>query len=132
MTNALYPKYKEALLSTGVNLSSGNVKVLLIDTASYTYSASHQYLSDVATAARVATSGNLASKTVASGVFDAADLTITTVSGATVESIIMFRDSGTEGTSELVAYIDQGTGFVLTPSGGDVVITWSASGIFTL
>lgn len=131
MANALYPKYKEVILSTGLNLTSLNLKVSLIDTGTYTYNTAHQFLSSVT--GIVATSGNLASKTVTNGVFDAADITITAVSGVTVEALIIYNDTGSAATSNLIAYIDTGvTGLPLTPNGGDVTITWNASGIFAL
>jgi hypothetical protein len=131
MANALYPLYKQLILGAGLNLSSLNIKVLLVDTGTYTYSAAHDFHNDVS--GIVATSGNLASKTVTNGTFDAADITITGVSGATAEAIIVYRDSGSSATSELIAYFDTGvTGLPLTPNGGDVTIQWNASGIFAL
>ena len=46
---------------------------------------------------------------------------------------MIYIDTGSSGTSRLVAYIDTGvTGLPLTPNGGDVSITWNASGIFAL
>lgn len=131
MANALYPPYKELLLGAGLNLTSLNVKVLLVDTGTYTYSAAHDFHADVS--GIVATSGNLASKTVALGVFDAADITFTAVSGSSIEAIIIYRDSGVSATSELIAYIDTGvTGLPVTPNGGDITIQWNASGIFAI
>lgn len=47
MANALYPKFKESLLQASVSLSSGTVKVALVDTGTYTYSPAHQYLSSL-------------------------------------------------------------------------------------
>lgn len=133
MANALYPKYKEVILGAGLNLTSLNLKVVLVDTGAYTYSAAHQFLSDIAVGARIATSGNLASKTVTNGTFDAADITITAVSGTTVEALVIYNDTGTASTSNLIAYMDTGvTGLPFTPNGGDVTITWNASGIFAL
>lgn len=49
---------------------------------------------------------NLTSPTVTSGVADAADTTFTAVSGATVEAVAIFRDTGTTTTSRMVALID--------------------------
>jgi hypothetical protein len=70
--------------------------------------------------------------TVDTGVFDADDLTpaFTSVSGATVESISLLRDTGTPSTSELIGYWDAATGLPLTPNGGDVNVSFNASGIF--
>lgn len=131
MANALYPKFKQALLTAGLDVEADNIKVCLVDTGTYTYNAAHDFLDDVS--GIVATSGNLASKTIVDGVFDAADITITGVSGATVEAIIIYKDSGSAATSNLIAYLDTGvTGLPLTPNGGDVTIRWNASGIFAL
>lgn len=49
---------------------------------------------------------NLTSPTVTNGVLDAADPTITAVSGATVEAYVIFRDTGTTTTSRMVLYVD--------------------------
>lgn len=131
--NALYPTYKQLILGAGLNLTTLNLKVVLVDTGAYTYSAAHDFLDDIAVGARIATSGNLASKTVTSGTFDAADITITAVSGTTVEALVIYNDTGTAATSNLIAYMDTGvTGLPFTPNGGDVTIQWSGSGIFAL
>jgi len=135
MANHIYPKYKEALLSgsTGISLTSSNVRLILIDAADYTYSASHDFLDDVPTAARVATSGNLTGKTVTDGVFDADNVTLTSVTGDQSEALIIYIHTGTESTSRLVAYLDTGwTGLPVTPSGGDINIIFHSSGIFAL
>jgi len=126
MANAIYPSAKQAFLSAGINLTSDTVKAVLVDTGAYTYSASHANLSDIPAPARIATSGALASKTITNGVFDAADTTITAVTGSTVEAIAIFKDTGTATTSSLIAYLDTGTGFPFTPNGGDCVISWDS------
>ncbi len=49
MTAAIYPKYRKALMngSSNVDLSGGNVQVILIDEGAYTYDARHDFLDDV-------------------------------------------------------------------------------------
>jgi hypothetical protein len=134
MANALYPLWKEQLLqfTANNNLSAGTVKVALIDTGTYTYSAAHQFYSS-ATAAAVGTPQTIGSKTFTNGVFDGADVTFTTVTGSTVEALILYIDTGSAATSPLVAYIDTSvTGLPVTPNGGNIAITWNASGIFAL
>lgn len=133
MANAIYPKYKEAILGGGANtdLLTGNVKVALIDTGTYTYSAAHQFLSDLSGV--VGTAVTLGSKTVTNGLFDAADPALSSVSGATAEALVIYIDTGTAGTSPLVSYHDTGvTGLPVTPNGGNINIAWNASGIFQL
>jgi hypothetical protein len=133
MANALYPKWKEAIEQATANSSlSGTVKVALVDTGTYTYSAAHEFYSSVS-AAVIGTPQTLGSKTFTDGVFDAADVTYSTVSGNTVEALVIYIDTGTAGTSRLVAYIDTGvTGLPVTPNGGDINVQWNASGIFAL
>jgi len=130
MANAVYPLYKQALIqgTAGTSLT-GTLKAVLIDTAVYTYSAAHDFYNDVSAGA-VGTPGTIGSKTYTNGLLDGADVTFTAVSGASCEAIILFLDTGTAGTSALVAYIDTGvTGLPVTPNGGDITITWNASGI---
>lgn len=134
MANAIYPKYKESLLTgdSNISLTSGTVKCALVDTGTYTYSASHQFLSDLSGV--VGTAGTIgATKSVTSGTFDGADVTYSAVTGNSVEALVIYIDTGVAGTSRLVAYLDTGvTGLPVTPNGGDITVTWNASGIFTL
>jgi hypothetical protein len=134
MANTLYPKWKEALLQASANSAlTGTMKAILVDLADYTYNAAHDFLDDVPSGARVATSAALASKTYTNGVFDVADFGFTAVTGDPSEALIVFIDTGTEGTSRLVAYIDSGvTGLPVTPNGGDINLTVNASGLFAL
>lgn len=134
MANAVYPKWKESLINGDANVQlSGNVKVVLVDLADYTYSAAHQYLSDVAVAGRVATSANLATKTFTNGLFDAADTTFTAATGDPSEAIIVYIDTGVATTSRLVAFFDTGvTNLPVTPNGGDINVIFNASGIVQL
>ena len=137
MANRLYSLYKQSLLGTGVNLATGTVKVQLVDTGAYTFSDTHQFLSSIPAAARIGTPVTLGSKTVASGVFDAADSTFTSVpagtgTAANVEAMVIYRDTGDATTSDLVAYIDAATGLPFTPDGGNQNVTWPSAGIFNL
>ena len=134
MASALYPSFKEALLSQNpsIDLDADTIKAALIDTGTYTYSSAHNFFDDVSGV--VGTAQTLGSKTVTGGVFDAADSTFTSVTGATVEAIIIYKDTGAAGTSPLIAYIDTGTGFPVTPNGGNIVVAWDsgANKIFAL
>lgn len=133
MANAIYPLYKQALLdaSANVDINDGTVKVALVDTGVYTYSATDEFLTSLTGV--VGTAQTINNTTVTNGVFDGDDVTYTSVSGNTVEALVIYIDTGSAATSRLVAYIDTGvTGLPLTPNGGDVSITWSASGIFQL
>lgn len=134
MANALYAKWKEQLLqfTANNNLSAGTVKVALVDTGVYTYNSADQFYSAVSSAV-VGTPQTIGSKTFTNGVFDGADVTFTAVTGNSVEALVIYIDTGTASTSPLVAYIDTSvTGLPVTPNGGDITVTWNASGIFAL
>lgn len=128
MTNALYPKAREAFLNGDIDWTADTIKAVLVDTGSYTYSTAHDFLDDVPSGARVATSSALASKTSTDGVADAADLVLAAVTGSTVEALVLFVDTGVEATSRLIAYIDTATGLPVTPNGGNVNVIWDNTG----
>ena len=133
MANAIYPLYKQALLdaSANVDLNDGTVKVALIDTGTYTYNAADEFYSSVSGV--VGTPQTINNTTVTNGLFDGDDVTYTTVTGNSVESLLIYIDTGSAATSRLVAWIDTSvTGLPVTPNGGDITISWNASGIFQL
>lgn len=133
MANAIYPKWKEALMQASANSSlGGTVKLALLD-STYTYSAAHEFYSSVSGV--VGTPVTLASKTFTDGVFDAADVVFTALSGSQVQKMLLFIDTAVAGTSRLVVYLDTGyTGLPFTPNGADLPITFpnDATRIFKL
>lgn len=131
MASTLYPIGKKAILDGGIALLTDTIKVALLDTGTVAYNAAHDFYDDVS-AGVVGTPQTLASKTTTGGVFDAADVTFTAVSGATVEALVIYKDTGTPSTSRLIAFIDTGTGLPATPNGGDITIAFNASGIFAI
>lgn len=138
MANAIYPDFKEALAGASsnstLNDSEGNtgVFVALVDTGTYTYSATHTFYSDLS--GIVGTDQEITTKTITDGTFDGDDVTFSSVSGSSVEALVIYRkNAGANTTWRLVAYIDTSvTGLPVTPNGGDINITWNGSGIFTL
>ena len=135
MANALYDAGREGFLDGSIDWDTNNIKFVFIDHADDTPNVStDDNLDDLAAGARVATSGNLSSKTVTAGVADAADETVNTVTGDPFESINIYKDSGVESSSRLIAYIDTATGLPCTPGGGNITVAWSngASKIFKL
>jgi hypothetical protein len=125
VANALYSKFKQKLMEGSINMSSDTIKVVLVDAADYTFSDTHEFLSSVAAGARVGTPQTLGSKSVTNGVFDAAAVNFGNTTGDVCEAILIYKDTGNESTSPLIAYIDTGvTGLPVTPGGGPITITW--------
>lgn len=141
MANALYPKWKTSIMKAEAHAEldsaegATGVFAALVDTGTYTYSAAHQFYSSLTGV--VGTDQEILTKTigtVAEGVFDGSNLTFSAVTGNTVEAIVIYRkNAGADTTWHLIAYIDTGvTGLPVTPNGGDITVTWNASGIFLL
>jgi hypothetical protein len=139
MANAVYPIWKEALMQASANSAltgtgTTGVYCALIDIgAPYVYSAAHDFYNDLAGV--VGTDQEIgATKTYTAGTFDGGDLTYTAVSGNSVEALVLYvKNAGANTTWRLVLYLDTSvTGLPVTPNGGNITITWNASGIFTL
>lgn len=125
MADYLYDKGREKFLTGAIAIASDTIKILLVDGASYTpVQATDEFLSDITAGMRVATSSALASKTTTAGVFDAADVTLTSVSGAQSEMLVLIKDTGSAATSPLIAKMDSYTGLPVTPNGGNITIAF--------
>ncbi len=135
MASGLYDAGRQGFLAGDIDWDAHNIKVTLIDAADYAANlATDDFYNDVTAGGRVATSGNLASKTTTAGVADAADITYSAVTGDPSEALVVWRDTTVESTSQLIAYIDTGTGLPVTPNGGDITVSWDngANRIFKL
>lgn len=138
MANAVYDLFKQELLKgTAANLLNSaegatGVFCALVDSGTYVFSQAHQFFSSLS--GIVGTDQEILTKTQVTGVFDGTDLTYTAVTGVTVEALVLYRkNAGANTTWPLIAYIDTGvTNLPVTPNGGNIVITWNASGIFKI
>lgn len=136
MANALFNNYRNLLFGAGTHvlpdLDTDTIKVHLYDVADGAIDLALDVdEADIADLGIVATA-TLTSPTVgvvAVGVFDAADTTFTAVSGDASEELILWQDTTVDTTSPLICRFDTATGLPVTPSGGDITIAWSASGI---
>lgn len=139
MANALFDIYKEALLGGGnlggtlIDLTGDTIVVGLVDTGTYDPDiAADEDEADLTPDPIVGTNQTLGTIDVTNGTFDAADATFTSVAGNSVEELVIFKDTGTPATSPLLVSFDTATGLPVTPNGGDIVIQWNGSGIFSL
>lgn len=130
MASGLYREYKRrCLLGTAPDLNSETaIKMLLIDTADYSANlTTHDFLDDVTPAGRVAGPVTLTSTTVDTpegGVFDATDTAFTSVTGDSVEAVVIYHDTGgAESTNLLIAWVEFST---VTPNGGNINITFDS------
>ena len=111
MANTLYDFARQRFLEAQINWMTDTIKVILVDTGAYTpQTAVHQYLADIPISARIAGPVTLTAKATTGGAADGADVTFTSVTGPSIEAIVIYSDSGSEATSPLIAFIDTATG----------------------
>jgi hypothetical protein len=136
MANALYDAGRNAFLLGDIDWAADDIRAVLIDAADYTVNLStHDNLDDIPSGARVATlAASIGGKSGSAGVADANDITFPAVTGDPSEAVVLYKHTGTETTSTLIAYIDSATGLPVTPNGGDINVAWDsgANKIFKL
>lgn len=134
MSNSLYTKGKEKILSAAVNFATDTIKVALVKNTYAQNLSTDEFLSGIA-AHVVGTDQALANKSVTLGAFDGDDATWTAVAaGPTLKCVVIYKDTGVAATSPLIAYIDTITGFPMATNGGDITVQWDdgAYKIFSL
>jgi hypothetical protein len=123
MSNTLYPKGAQKILSASINFASDTIKVAWVPSG-YTYSTAHEFLSDLGST--VGTAQTLANKSVTGGVFDADDVDFGAIaSGSTLKAAVLYKDTGVAGTSPLIAYLDEITGLPMATNGASIEIPWN-------
>jgi len=140
MANVIYNSFKGALSSVnwGDN-STTTIKVMLVTSDYAPDIDTHEFISDVTNEASGTgyTTGGivLTNRTVTVddtndwAKYDADDISWA-ASTITARGAVIYKDTGTDTTSPLIAYID----FVSDKSStaADFIITWHANGIFTI
>lgn len=129
MANTSYPKGMQKLLSAAINLVSDTIKAALLP-STYTYSTSHEFLSDLGT--RVGTDQTLVNPAITGGEFSADELDFGALApGDTIKALVLYKSTGTASTSPLLAYMDVMPGLPMYTNGGGVTIPWN-TGIYKI
>lgn len=134
MPNAAYTAFKQGLLNAEYDLNTAAIKVALV--RSYTFSAAHATMADIATAGGIvnAASAALTTPTITGGVFDADDTTITSTANSGNHTLVLYQASAVTGGADvaaalqkLISYYDTGTGLPIVPGAGTVTVTWPST-----
>jgi hypothetical protein len=139
MANSFFDAFLNGILgshATRVDLDADTIKMYLHDSGAggSPNASTHDFYNDLS-AGLVGTAYTLGAKTIGTAGVGVFDNTVdpapafTAVSGATVECLVFFKDTGTPSTSDLLWWFDTATGLPLTPNGGDVNVSFSPSGI---
>jgi len=139
MADLIYNAFKKNIMNGGIDLDTDTIKLALV-TATYTPNAdTHEDFADVTneiTGTGYTAGGEaLANKAVTQdntdneGVFDADDVTWA-ASTITARAGVLYKDTGTPGTSALICYFDFGSD--QSSSSGNFVVQWGSEGILNL
>lgn len=117
MASGLYNKGREAFLAGDIDFDNDTINAVAVDVADYLVDlTTDNALNDVPAGSRISTT-TLANTTVTDGVADCSDIVFTAVTGDDIGALVIYRDSGTESTSALIAYIEAGP---VAPNGTDI------------
>lgn len=134
MANVFYDNAKKNLWNGSINLASDTLKVALVGSGYTPNQATHEYFSDVtnevsgtgytAGGATLTSQSVTADTTNHRGKFTAANVTW---SSATITAVgaVIYKSTGTAGTSPLIGYIDFGG--TKSSSAGNFTIQWDAT-----
>ena len=141
MANAVYPMWKQALMSeldVHKSLDQDNIEngcyLSLVDITAggYVYSDTHQYYNSIT--AVISGPKRITNAVVSGRIFSGDVVVFTGVSGNQIGALVIHRqNSGANDTWRLVLYEDTGiTGLPMIPSGGNIIVKWNDQGIFGL
>jgi hypothetical protein len=133
ITFTKYDSYEDDLLGGNIDLANDTIKVALV-TSSYTFSAAHDFFDDITnelstTGGYTAGGATIANPSISSGVFDADD-TAWTSSTFTCAGAVVYKSTGTAGTSPLIGFIDFDGN--QEPADQTFKIVWNAGGIISI
>lgn len=139
MASVIYNSFKQDLLQGNIDLDNDTIKCALV-TSSYTPDQdSHDFFDDVTN--EIGDTGSYSSggatlsvttsqdNTDNEGVFDATDVSFTNAT-ITARGAVIYKDTGTPGTSPLICYIDFTSD--QSSSNGTFTITWASEGILNV
>jgi hypothetical protein len=131
MANSLYDSGKNGFLTGGIDWVNDTIKVILVNISTgsdYVVDlANHANLANVAAGVRVSDGITIANRTAVAGVADGDNLNLTNVTALiSTTALVIYKDTGVEATSTLVAYIDSATGLTTQTDGSDVAVTWDS------
>lgn len=104
MSAQLYPKAREKFLTAQINWVTDDFSAILLPEV-YLPNFSNEFLSDVSSAVRIATSDLILNRTATNGYADCDPISyLALLDDRNAAQLIIYRDTGVEATSDLIAY----------------------------
>jgi hypothetical protein len=124
VTTALYKKGAHRVGTAQMNLDTATFKVAIVAPTYVPDLTAHEFLTSIASH-RIGVDQELAA-TFVDGVFDAPDALFPAIlAGSTGYGVVIYQDTGVAGTSALLYFSDEITGFPFNSSGAEVEVRWS-------
>lgn len=123
MANFVYSKAKEAFLNADIDVLVDVLKVLIVDSTYTPNQGSHQFVSDIAASAIKYRTTALQNVSNVNGTLDADNIPIISYPGNPFNAVIIYKDTGSDATSRLIAYIDTSPGLPFAGSATDIPVT---------
>jgi hypothetical protein len=134
MSNALYDKGRNAFAKGEIHwlASTGDtIRICFVKSAYSQDLSNHEFFTDLGN--NVVGNNGSSSRTSCpaltlidpiAGVCDAEDVVFSAIPDTVgqLDNLVIFKDSGSDATSQLLAYIDTATGMPFTPSGSDITV----------
>jgi hypothetical protein len=128
MANILTNEGKERLLTGDIHWDTDTIRAQLVLGSPGSPLAAN--FDDIPAGYRTGSPVALTGKSFTNGVADAADAVVTAVptpgGGSPIKQIIIYKDSGVESTSTVIAVLDTATGLPVTANGGDISMVWDS------
>lgn len=127
MANFIYKKAKQALLNGNINVSSNQLKVLLVNNTYVPNQDIHEFVSNVSSSAIINRSNAITNVSSTAGILDADDITIDPFNGVAFDAVILYQNNSSDAAARLFFYIDTAPGlpFAGSNSINSVTISWS-------
>lgn len=120
-----FDKFLDGIMRGYFDFSSDNLRAVLCSEPTYTPDqTADEFLSDIPGGGQVISTPNLAGGSLTNGVYDADDVTLSSVTGASITSLVIYKWTGSAATSRLIVRYDDFSGFPFPPTGGSVLIIW--------
>jgi hypothetical protein len=125
----VYPTAVDAFMLGSFSMTAATIKAQLV-TGAYGYSSVHQFFSSVG--GRVGSPVALTGRAVGNEYFSSGPLVFPAVTtGSTIAAVVIYRDSGSEASSQLIAHLNRRadtTPLAIITDGGDITLTWPVGG----
>jgi hypothetical protein len=141
MANAVFPKWKEAIMTGAANsdldqTGTDGVFAALVSNA-YSYNSAHEFVSSVSSNFIGTDQEIPATKAYTNGNFTTTGTNTWTAvaGGSTVGSVVLYRkNSGANSTWRLVCFLDSASiaALPVSTNGGDISINWDDTKLFQL